>query len=195
MTVRAAGRCVCGAVAYEVRGPLRDILIRHCEECRRWSGHLGAFSATRIEHLVLVEEQGLRWIESPQSDRRASRGFCAECGSSLFWKPGGGERVNIAAGTLDRPTGLRVAGHWYTRHAGDFDALPDDGLPRDQDPATPIRWTLGLAPRPVLPSTTGAAFDGARRRDTAGGEHVREDVGRRAVLGARLRVGSRLGPD
>ena len=31
--------------------------------------------------------------------------------------------------------------------------------------------------------------------NTGGGEHVREDVGRRAVLGARLRVGSRLGLD
>jgi hypothetical protein len=31
----AMGRCLRGAVAYEVRGPLRDILICHCAERQR----------------------------------------------------------------------------------------------------------------------------------------------------------------
>jgi hypothetical protein len=116
-----------------VRGPLRDILLCHCEECRRWGGYLGAFTSTRIEDFVLVEKRGLRWIDSPRSDRKARRGFCGECGSSLFWQPAGSERINIASGTLDRPTGLRLAGHWYTHHAGDYDELRDDGLPRNPD--------------------------------------------------------------
>jgi len=133
MTLRATGRCLCGAVAYEVHGPLRDILLCHCEECRRWGGYLGAFSATRAEHLVFIEERGLRWIASPRSDRRARRGFCGECGSSLFWEPNSLGRVHIAAGTLDRPTGLQIVGHSYTHHAGDYDTLPDDGLSRNAD--------------------------------------------------------------
>jgi hypothetical protein len=123
-----------------VRGPLRDILLCHCEECRRWSGYLGAFTSTRVEHLALEDEQALRWIESPASDRSARRGFCAECGSSLFWQPAGSDRMNIAAGTLDRPTGLRIAGHWYTRHAGDFDEIHDE-LPHDERAGDGIRWT------------------------------------------------------
>ena len=28
---------------------------------------------------------GLRWIDSPDSVWNARRGFCSECGSSLFW--------------------------------------------------------------------------------------------------------------
>jgi hypothetical protein len=137
---RASGRCLCGAVAYEVRGPMRDILLCHCEECRRWGGYLGAFTSARTEHLVLLEERGLRWAESPRSDRHARRGFCGECGSSLFWRPAGRDHTHIAVGTLDRPTGLRVAGHWYTGHAGDYDVLPDDGLPRDEAVAD-LRWS------------------------------------------------------
>ncbi len=134
MKLRASGRCLCGAVTYEVQGPLRDILLCHCDECRRWGGYIGAFTATRIEDLTIVESGALRWVQSPQSDRRARRGFCGDCGSSLFWKPADGERINIAAGTLDRPTGLRVAGHWYSHHAhDDYDMLPDDGLPRDAE--------------------------------------------------------------
>ncbi len=34
----ASGRCLCGAARYEVRGPLRDVQICHCEERRRWHG-------------------------------------------------------------------------------------------------------------------------------------------------------------
>lgn len=111
---------------------MRDIFLCHCEECRRWTGYLGAFTSTLTEHLT-IDETALRWIDSPDSDRHARRAFCGECGSSLFWRPAPGERTNIAAGTLDRPTGLRVAGHWYTRHAGDYDVLPADGLPRDDE--------------------------------------------------------------
>jgi hypothetical protein len=142
MTVRATGRCLCGAVRYEVRGPLRDVVVCHCEECRRWAGSVGAFSAAQADDLVLLGDASLRWIESPASDRRARRAFCSECGSSLFWQAAGVERVNIAAGTLDRPTELRVAGHWYARDAGDWDELPEDGLPRDRDlDFREIRWS------------------------------------------------------
>ena len=100
---RASGRCLCGAVRFEVRGPLRDIVICHCVECRRWHGAPAPYAATRVEHLV-VEGDALQWIESPESDREARRGFCGACGSSLFWHGAGLERIGIAAGTLDRPT-------------------------------------------------------------------------------------------
>jgi hypothetical protein len=139
---RATGRCLCGAVRYEVRGPLRDVLLCHCIECRRAHGSVGAYSATKVEDLVLVSDDALRWVDSPESDHDARRGFCAECGSSLFWQGAGLERIGIAAGTLDRPTALRVAAHIYTHQAGDWDELPEDGLPRDPDRnEIEIRWS------------------------------------------------------
>lgn len=138
---RATGRCLCGAVTYEVRGPLRDVILCHCVECRRWSGAVAAFSATRTEDLVIGETDALRWIDSPDSDRGARRGFCGECGSSLFWQAASAERISIAAGTLDPPTGLRVVAHIYTHQTSDYEFL-DDGLPRDPDRnAIEIRWT------------------------------------------------------
>ena len=138
---RATGRCLCGAVRYEVRGPLRDVVLCHCEECARWGGYLGAFAATRPQDLHLVTQDTLVWIASPASDRHARRGFCGACGSSLFWEPADGDRMSIAAGTLDRPTGLRLAGRWYTRDAPDYDALEDD-LPHDEKlDFDAIRWS------------------------------------------------------
>lgn len=139
---RATGRCLCGAVSYTVHGRLRDVILCHCEECARWGGYVGAFSAAGAEDVAIDGEEALGWVDSPRSDRHARRGFCRECGSSLFWQPDDRERIHIAAGTLDRPTGLRITGHWYTRQAGDFDELADDGLPRDDELAAgKIRWS------------------------------------------------------
>ena len=126
------GRCLCGAVRYEVNGPLRDVLICHCVECRRWHGHISASTAANRDDLVLTQDRGLRWFRSPASDAGARRGFCVECGSSLFWDAPGRETISIAAGTLDDATGLRPAAHWYVSQAADYYELPDDGLPRHE---------------------------------------------------------------
>jgi hypothetical protein len=126
---RASGRCLCGAVRFVVQGPLRPVVICHCRECRRWAGHTWAATAALAEDLV-VEGDGLAWIESPESDSRARRGFCRACGSSLFWQAAGADRISIAAGALDEPTGLRVVAHVYTSHVPDYYTLPDDGSER-----------------------------------------------------------------
>jgi hypothetical protein len=115
-----------------VRGALRDVLICHCNECRRWHGHSSATTGAERQDFVLLEQRGLRWIQSPRSDAHARRGFCGECGSSLFWDAPEHETISIAAGTLDGPTGLRVASHWYVSQAGDYYELPADGLPHHQ---------------------------------------------------------------
>ena len=117
---------------YEVTGPLRDVLVCHCQECRRWHGHFSANTAARREDLVLLEQTGLRWVHSPRSDAGARRGFCAECGSSLFWDAPDRPTVSIAAGTLDGKTHLKTVAHWYVSQAGDYYELPDDGLPRHE---------------------------------------------------------------
>lgn len=67
----ATGSCLCGAVRYEVTGPLQQVLICHCEECRRWHGHVSATAASERGDLQLLEQRGLRWIKSPRSDAGA----------------------------------------------------------------------------------------------------------------------------
>jgi hypothetical protein len=81
---------------------------------------------------VITEGRGLRWIDSPRSDARARRGFCGECGSSLFWDAPDRRMISISAGTLDSGAGLKVISHWYVSQAGQYYELPDDGLPHHQ---------------------------------------------------------------
>jgi hypothetical protein len=111
-----------------VKGPLRDVLLCHCTECRRWAGHAWAASAALMEDLEFTEDRGLRWIDSPDSAHDARRGFCAECGSSLFWHAPGREKVSIAAGCLDAPTGIRTIGQIWVASAGDYYEL-DERIP------------------------------------------------------------------
>jgi hypothetical protein len=116
-------------VSFEVSGPLRDVILCHCVECRRWHGHVCAATAVTREALRFVSRDGLRWIDSPESDAHARRGFCGECGSSLFWDAPDRDTISIAAGTLDPPTGLKTIAQIYAADAGDYYDV-DAGLHR-----------------------------------------------------------------
>ena len=57
------------------------------------------------------------------------RGFCQECGSSLFWDPKGEDDIAISAGSLDSTADLKTIGHVWVSQAGDYYEITD-GLPR-----------------------------------------------------------------
>lgn len=130
--VRATGHCLCGAVRYAVHGELRDVVNCHCSQCLRTHGHYAAYTAAASEDLVLLEDRGLKWYRS--SDR-ASRGFCSECGASLFFRPEHGRYIAIAAGTVDPPTHLKSVRHVYVLDAGDYYEITDhlERMPRSMN--------------------------------------------------------------
>ena len=121
------GGCLCGAVRYEVRGPLRDVIACHCNECRRSSSHYVAATAAHREHLSMTESKGLAWYSSSQYLRR---GFCKLCGSTLFFDHGDGKPTGIAAGSLDQDPGLKLAVHIYVDEAGRYFDIGDDSVPQ-----------------------------------------------------------------
>lgn len=121
------GGCACGAVRYEMVGEPTGVTYCHCSKCRRWHGHVGAYTAIEREGFRLLESRGLTWWALSDKVRR---GFCGACGSSLFWDESGEARIGICAGTLDAPTGLVSKAHIYVGSKGDYYALGDDGLVR-----------------------------------------------------------------
>ncbi|HTT70104.1 MAG TPA: GFA family protein [Anaeromyxobacteraceae bacterium] len=123
------GGCACGAVRYEVHLELSPVAFCHCSKCRRWHGHVGAYTAVDRPGFRLTEPRGLRWYTASPAVRR---GFCGECGSSLFWSEDGAPKISICAGTLDAPTGLTPKAHIYLGSKGDYYEVPDDGLLRRQ---------------------------------------------------------------
>ena len=118
----ASGRCLCGAVAYRVKGPLRAVVYCHCKRCRRTHGHFAAYSACARGDLELVEDRELRWYEIDG----ARYGFCGHCGARLFWSRRERPTISIAAGTLDEPTWLHATHHIFTADAGDYYEITDE---------------------------------------------------------------------
>jgi hypothetical protein len=120
--VRATGRCLCGAIHFEIRGPLRDVVVCHCGQCRRQHGAPPSYTAAPWGNIKLGGASHLKWY---QSSEQARRGFCRICGSSLFWEPIGSGRVSIAAGSLNKPTGLRTIRHIFVSDKADFYEITD----------------------------------------------------------------------
>ncbi|MEX2648409.1 MAG: GFA family protein [Alphaproteobacteria bacterium] len=113
------GGCLCGAVRYRVTGPLREVALCHCGQCRKFHGHVGAYTNVARDKLELTADGGLAWY---MSSTIAKRGFCRMCGSSLFWERLGADTISIAAGTLDGPTGLKTTRQIFAapEHRGDY---------------------------------------------------------------------------
>ncbi|MGR3485969.1 MAG: GFA family protein [Paracoccaceae bacterium] len=107
-----AGSCLCGAVRYATPGPLRPIVACHCGQCRKTSGNFVAATSAPRDTLRIDGE--VTWFASSATARR---GFCATCGSNLFWD-GAGANLSIHAGTLDGDPGVRLRGHIYVADKG-----------------------------------------------------------------------------
>lgn len=122
------GRCLCGAVQYRVAGPVRDVLVCHCHECRRWAGRAWAAAAARLQDFEVTDGRGLRWIDSPASAASARRGFCDECGASLFWQSPTRDTISFSPGTLDDAGDLALVAHIWLEQAVPWER-PADGLP------------------------------------------------------------------
>ena len=117
------GGCLCGAVRYEVKGPLRDVVNCHCSMCQRQHRNFGPHSKARKVNITITNDSGLAWY---QTSEIARRGFCRLCGSGLFWEPFDLDATGIIAGTLDGPTGLRTLGHIFVSEKCDFYEITDD---------------------------------------------------------------------
>ena len=116
------GGCLCGAVRYEVRGPLREVVNCHCGQCRKFHGHYGAYTNAAMKDIAVTGNRHLKWYRSSSFARR---GFCRKCGSSLFWQRLKGGTISIAAGTLDSPTRLKTGRHIFVADMGDYYKIAD----------------------------------------------------------------------
>ena len=128
-TATATGGCLCGSVRYEITGPLRPVIACHCTQCRRQTGHYMAATAAKREDFRLVREGDLRWYEASDIARR---GFCAHCGSTLFWAGHGRPYISIAAGSVDGATGVKTEVHIHVATKGDYYEI-EGGVPQVAD--------------------------------------------------------------
>ncbi|MEE9454200.1 MAG: GFA family protein [Paracoccaceae bacterium] len=122
-----SGSCLCGAVSFEVTGELPVPDACHCTICRKHSGHYYAGTDVKKDALKITGGEHVTWF---QSSPKVRRGFCATCGSSLFFDPPHHDWIGIAMGAFDQPTGTKLAIHIFVADKGDYYEICD-GLPQN----------------------------------------------------------------
>jgi hypothetical protein len=72
--------------------------------------------------LEVTKSDSLKWYRSSDFTQR---GFCVECGSSLFYKRDGADFTSIGAGSVDGASGLTLAKHIFMDDKGDYYDIAD----------------------------------------------------------------------
>lgn len=121
------GSCLCGAVTFEVDGPLNPPDACHCVQCRKQTGHF--LVSTDVPRTAL-RVQGMDHVTWFQSSEKVRRGFCSRCGSTLFWDPIFRDWTGIAMGAIDGATGTKTKMHIFASQKGDYYEIAD-GLPQN----------------------------------------------------------------
>lgn len=123
------GSCLCGAVTFEVAGDLPPADACHCHLCRKWTGHFSVGTDVPRAALTIHGSEKVTWFRSSEKVRR---GFCSECGSSLFFDPIDQDRhkwIGVSMGAFDLPTDTKIKFHIYVADKGDYYDIAD-GLPQ-----------------------------------------------------------------
>lgn len=122
-----AGACLCGAVRYEIRGPLLDAGNCHCSMCQR--AHGAAFAS-----YASLDPARFRWTRGEDlvshyaSSPEATRVFCSVCGSKLAASQGG--RIDsVTLGTVEGDPGIGPRSHIFVASKAPWHRI-SDALPR-----------------------------------------------------------------
>lgn len=117
------GRCLCGQLKWEAKGPETWACYCHCDDCRR---HCGA----PVVAFIGVEISGFEWIGRPKgyaSSPGVIRSFCGTCGSPMAFQaehyPG---EIHVHAAQLVEPQAFSPDFHVHYREHLPWLSLSDD---------------------------------------------------------------------
>jgi DNA-binding SARP family transcriptional activator len=105
------GGCLCGEIRYRITEPAIDMSICHCRMCQRATGGQMCAGQTVSREAFVLTRGELKYYKSSPI---AERGFCANCGSSLTYRPlfpPWSDWIDVFAAGLDNPETLSPTWH------------------------------------------------------------------------------------
>ena len=104
---KMTGGCQCGAIRYALYSEPDRAGICHCRMCQKSvGGPFKAWANVRMENFAWTRGEPARF----RSSAAAERGFCARCGTPLFFayvkRPGS---ISMTIGSLDTPGAVRLS--------------------------------------------------------------------------------------
>ncbi|HZR82161.1 MAG TPA: GFA family protein [Candidatus Binatia bacterium] len=165
------GRCLCGAVAFEVTGHVGMVMHCHCSMCRKFHG-------TPFCTHGVVPKDGLRWVAGRDaigtyaSSPDGGRPFCSRCGSNAPH-----ELTDVALvplGNLDGDPRARPIAHIFVGSKAPWFEIADDVAQFDEyPPGLDARAVEGPARTPTRPGViTGSCLCDAVAYEIEGGFDV-----------------------
>ena len=136
MKLPISGGCLCGAVRYEILAEPIGAGNCHCRTCQRSVG-------TAYMPVLFVPYQALKisgqykeFATTSASGNTMNRGFCPECGTALFGRNSGSDKIRpVNAATLDDPRVYQPHMDFWVSDAQPWDYM-DPNLPKfDMNPA------------------------------------------------------------
>ena len=119
-------KCLCGGIFFKINGKLRNIINCHCIQCTKTHGHYAAYTSTLDSNIQFISKRTLKWYHS---SKKAKRGFCNNCGASIFFKRFRNRAVSISAGLFKNPSKLKTISHIYVQNKRDYYKI-EDKLPK-----------------------------------------------------------------
>ena len=135
MKLPITGGCLCGAVRYEILAEPIGAGNCHCRTCQRSVG-------TAYMPVLFVPYQALKisgqykeFATTSASGNTMNRGFCPECGTALFGRNSGSDKIRpVNAATLDDPRVYQPHMDFWVSDAQPWDYM-DPNLPKfDMNP-------------------------------------------------------------
>jgi hypothetical protein len=101
LDIAVTGGCQCGAVRYASSQLMDNSHICHCRMCQKAVGNFfAALVGAPNDRLVWTRGEPAIFASSDLADR----GFCAQCGTPLFYRGKGSPRTGLTIGSLDDPS-------------------------------------------------------------------------------------------
>lgn len=112
----ASGSCLCGAISVTAETASTNVGVCHCSMCRKWGG--GPYLAIDCQSDVSLT--GAESLSVYDSSEWAERGFCAKCGTHLFYRLKEANQYIMPAGLLDIKEALTMDHQIFIDEKPDF---------------------------------------------------------------------------
>lgn len=128
------GRCLCGAVRYELAVEPQTFALCHCRDCQYVTGGEPAAVAVAPGEAFRVTQGALKAYRSVgDSGAEVARNFCPECGTQVMSAIAGG-LIAVKVGTLDEPLASAPQIEVWTASAQPWAHHPDGVMRFERNP-------------------------------------------------------------
>ncbi|MCO1335898.1 GFA family protein [Microbulbifer sp. OS29] len=116
------GKCLCGAIEFQLDEPVPNLYQCHCSLCRKLSG-------SASDTAMFIEREQFRWVRGLDriSSYRTATGyrsdFCSGCGSTVPHLISNTSHFWVPAGLVEGDINGRVVAHLYVDSRAPWDEI------------------------------------------------------------------------